>query len=256
MEWLTVVRTCRPEKPGVGLTRQSRCPERTRAYYMEAAAERDIHWFNWQLRETTFHIKNYRNQRKQWIYLLENMWIKYRMFYNVLTCKILTYLHYDRLPHPRIERLIPLGAYDNLDYRTVDCARICRLLTHKLLALGYPVVEIQVDEMDVYLSYYCSSILLSLDADHIRSMYRTLEANKIVHKWRILYSHMKFLGYSLSMYNYTEGYLHKRYFTERADYYFVSWVIQTQLTGEPFALAEAWFNRMKRPSVRKTNDIE
>ena len=252
MEWLTVVRTCRPEKPGVGLTRQSRCPIRTHAYYMEAALERDIHWFNWQLRETTFHIKNYRNQRKQWIYFINKMWSKYRMFYNVLTCKILTYLPYDRLPHPRIERPIPLGVYDNLNYHTVDCARLCRLLTHKLLALGYPVAQCgEISEMDVYLAYYGSSIMLRLDTDQLRAMYRTLEAKQIAHPWRIIYSHMMKQGCSLSAYDYIEGYLHKRYMCERADHYLNTWAERLQLTGEPLALAEAWFKRMKRPSVRR-----
>lgn len=252
MEMLTVVRTCRPEKPGVGLTRQSRCPIRTHAYYKDAAAERDIHWFNWQLRATTFHVKNYRNQRKQWIYFLDKLWTKYRMFYHLLTCKILTYLPYDGLPHPLIERPIPIGFYDNLDYQTVDCARLCRTLSHKLEALGYPVAHCEeISEMDVYLSYYNASIMMHLDADLLRSMYRTLEAKKIVHKWRILYSHMMEFGYSLSTYDYITGYLHKRYMSERADHYFKLWTKRVQLTGEPLEWAEAWLKRMKRPSVRR-----
>jgi hypothetical protein len=252
MEMLTVVRTCRPEKPGVGLTRQSRCPIRTHAYYKEAAAERDIHWFNWQLRETTFHVKNYRNQRKKWIYYLHKLWTKHRMFYHLITCKILTYLPYDRLPHPLVERPIPLGAYDNLDYHTVNGARICRMLSHKLEALGYPVAHCEeISEMDVYLSYYSSFIMISVDLDYFRELYRVLEAKQIAHPWRILYSRMMICGYSFSNYDYMEGYLHKRYMSERADHYFKLWTKRVQLTGEPLALAETWMKRMKRPSVRR-----
>ena len=251
MEWLTVVRTCRPEKPGVGLTRQSRCPERTHAYYMEAARERDIHWFNWQLRSTTFHVKNYRNQRKQWIYFIEKLWTKYRMHYNVLTCDILSYLPYDKLPHPRIERLPPIGAYDNLDYGSMDISRVCRMMTEKLVSLGYPRVEwTEPSEMDIYLSYYSSSITFHNETDFFRHLYCMLQSKKIENPWRIIYSHMMVKGFCMSSYDYREGYLHMRYSSQRAEHYFKLWLENTYLYGEPRDLATAWFSRMRRPSIR------
>jgi len=251
MEMLTVVRTCRPEKPGVGLTRQSRCPKRTYAYYKEAALERDIHWFNWQLRRTLFHVKNYRQQRKQWIYFLQKLWIKYRMCYNVITCEILSFLPYDKLPHPRIERPMPIGAYDNLEYETVDPHRVCQAIASRLGSLGYPVHSVTISIMDVYLSYYSSSNLFPIDMDEFRAMYQALEARKVPHKWRIIASHMLTKGGCASCYNYSEGYLHKNYLVQRADHYFRVWTNQVLLTGEARLLAEAWFARMKRPSLRK-----
>jgi hypothetical protein len=196
MEGLTVVRTCRPEKPGVGLTRQSRCPARTHAYYMEAARERDIHWFNWQLRSSTFHVKNYRNQRKQWTYFINKLWTKYRMYYDVLTCDILSYLPYDKLPHPRIERFHPIGAYDNLDYGCMDIPRILCIITEKLVSLGYPRLEwTDTNEMNIYLSYYSSSMIQTKRVENM-------------------------------------------------------WLENTDLYGEPLALATAWFSRMMHPSIR------
>jgi hypothetical protein len=256
MEWFTVVRTCRPDKPGVGLTRQSRCPERTYAYFKEASRERDIHWFNWQLRKTVFHIKNYRNLRKQWIYFLEKLWYKYRMHYSFLTRKILTYLPYDKLPHPRTERLIPIIAYDNLDYGTIDCRRICRMIVDRLVTLGYPATCEELSEMDVYLSYYSSSIGVQMDMDYFRDLYRILEAKKVHNKARIIYSHMicdssNHEGYTLYNYNECHLYLQKSYKTRRTDHYFNLWV--TQLTGEPYDLAKYWFNRMKRPSIKRAH---
>jgi len=252
MEGLTVVRTCRPEKPGVGLTRQSRCPARTHAYYMEAARERDIHWFNWQLRSTTFHIKNYRNQRKQWIYFIEKLWTKYRMHYNVLTCEILSYLPYDKLPHPRIERFPPIGAYDNLDYGSMNISRVCRMMTEKLVSLGYPRFEwTEPNEADIYLSYYGSTMLFLVDKDYFRHLYCILQAKRVENMWRIIYSHMMAKGYSASSYEYREGYLNRVHSIQRAEHYFKVWIENTPLYGEPLALVTAWFSRMKRPSIRE-----
>ena len=252
MEWLTVVRTCRPEKPYVGLTRQSRCPARTRAYYMEAALERDLHWFNWQLRSTTFHIKNYRNQRKQWMYFLDKLWRRYDRHYNYITYTILSYLSYDKLPHPRIVRPIRLGTMDTLDYRTYDISKVFTILSSKLASFGYPLVLCEdISEMEVYLSYYSSSVILYNDLDYFRDLYRILEP-KNIQSWRIIYSHMMFYGYSFSVYDYSEGYLHQNYPSHRADHYFKLWIQRTQWTGEPLALLKAWFARMKRPSLRKS----
>jgi hypothetical protein len=246
---MTVVRTCRPDKPGVGLTRQSRCPERTYAYFKEASRERDIHWFNWQLRKTVFHVKNYRNLRKQWIYYLERLWSMHRMHYSFLTCKILTYLPYEKLPHPRTERLIPIIAYDNLDYGTIDCRRICRIISDRLVMLGYPAKYQEFSEMDVYLSYYSSSVgVLSDNMDYFRDLYRMLEAKKVHNKCRIIYSHMMICD---TLYSYNEGYLYlqKSYKTRRSDHYFKLW--SNQLTGEAHCLAKYWFNQMKRPSIKR-----
>lgn len=254
MEWLTVVRTCRPEKPAIKLPRQSRCPERTRAYYMEAVRERDIHWFNWQLRSTTFHVKNYRNQRKQWIHLIRQLWTKYRkyrMHYNVLTCHILSYLPYDKLPPQRF----PMNdAYDSLVYESMDISRVCRMMTEKLVSLGYPRVEwTEPSEMDVYLSYYSSSLLINMDfnMDFFRNLYRMLQAKKVENIWRIIYSHMMVKGHCLTSYNYKEGYLNMLYSSERADHYLKLWLERTALYGEPLNLVRAWFSRMKHPSIRK-----
>jgi len=249
MAWLTVVRTCRPEKPKIGYTRQSCCPELTRAFQKEAERKRDIHWFNWQLRSTTFHVKNYRNQRTQWIRIIRQMWSKYRIHYMATTYHILSYLPSYELP-PCIERL-RFGSYDRLDYDSMDMSRVCRIMTERLVSIGYPRVEyVDPSEMDVYLSYYRSSIDGPMNMDFFRDLYCMLQAKQVEHKWRIIYSHMMKKGWSSSSYYYTEGYLHTLYSSVRADHYFKVWLEHIQLKGEPLALVKSWFSRMKHPSIR------
>lgn len=245
MEWRAVVRTCRPEKPEIGYTRQSCCPELTRAFQKEAERERDIHWFNWQLRSTTFHVKNYRNQRKQWIRIIRQLWTKYR-HYMATTCNILAYLPAYELP--RTERL-RFGRYDRLDYESLNIPHLCRMMTERLVSLGHPRVEWEPSEMDVYLSYYRSSIDGPMDMDFFRHLYCILQAKQVEHKWRIIYSHMMKKGWSSSIYYYTEGYLNTLYGSVRADHYFKVWLEHTHLKGEPLALVKSWFSRMKHPSL-------
>jgi hypothetical protein len=243
----TLVRTCRPRKPELGYTRQSCCPELTRAFQKEAELKRDLHWFNWQLRTTTFHVKNYRNHQTQWFRIIRQMWSKYRVHYIAITSNILSYLPSYELPC--IERL-RFGCYDRLDYESMDMSRVCRMMTEKLVSLGYPRVECDPSEMDVYLSYYSSSIDGPMDMDFFRHLYCMLQAKQVEHKWRIIYSHMMKKGWSSSCYNYKEGYLNTMYSCERADHYFKVWLEHTYLKGEPLALVKAWFSRMKHPSIR------
>ena len=249
---LTVVRTCRPEKPGVGLTRQSRCPVRTQAYYMVAARERDYLWFNWQLRETLFHIKNYRNQRKQWTQMIrKQMWKKVRVYYPVVASHILSYLDYDKLAKRTKEFMPPpMSWFDNLDYANFDISRVCRNMGHRLAMMGYPVEHEEIEEMDVYLDYYSSSINLPVNMAYFRALYRTLEEKQVRDPWRILYSRMMVEGYGGLPYDYREGHLQRNYLGQRSDHYFHLWVQRNQLTDEPLALVTSWFERMKRPSFR------
>ena len=248
MDCLAVVRTCRPEKPEIGYTRQSCCPELTLAYQKEAERDRDLQWFNWQLRSTTFHVKNYRNHRKQWIRIIRQMWTKYRVHYMVTTCNILSYLPSYELP--RTERL-RFGRFDRLDYESMDMSRVCRIMAERLVSLGYTSFEwVEPSEMDVYLSYYRSSIDGPMDMGFFRHLYCMLQAKQVEHKWRIIYSHMLAKGWSSSSYNYKEGYLHTLYSSARADHYFKVWLENTPLKGEAQALAKSWFSRMKHPSIR------
>ena len=253
MEMLTVVRTCRPEKPGVGLTRQSRCPARTHAYYMVAARERDYLWFNWQLRATLFHVKNYRNQRKQWIQMIhKQMRKKVRVYYPVVASHILSYLDYDRLPKRSNDSMPPppMSWFDNLDYESFDISRVCRNMAGRLATLGYPVECQDIEEMDVYLEYYSSSINFQIDLKYFRVLYRKLERQQVRDPWRILYSHMMVQGYGGMPYDYQEGHLQRNYLGQRSDHYFHLWTQRNQLAEEPLALVTSWFARMKRPSIR------
>ena len=254
MEWLTVVRTCRPEKPGVGLTRQSRCPARTHAYYMQAVRERDYLWFNWQLRKTLFHVKNYHNQRKHWIVMIKkHMQKKVRVYYPVVASHILSYLDYDKLPK-RTNAFMPppMGWVDNLDYTTLDISRVCRTMGDRLALMGYPVEPQDISEMDVYLDYYTSTLFLSIDLEYVRALYRILEDKQIRDPWRILYSHMMVQGYGGEAYDYREGFLHSNYPTKRSNHYFKLWAQRSGLVdgSDPMNLVTSWFERMKRPSIR------
>lgn len=248
----TVVRACRPEKPGVGLTRQSRCPARTQAYYRIAARERDYLWFNWQLRATLFHVKNYRTLRKQWIQVIEKqMRKKVRVYYPVVASYILSYLDYDKLPKRQIVFMPPpMSWFDNLDYASLDISRVCRNMAGRLATLGYPVECQEIEEMDVYLEYYSSSINFQIDLEYFRVLYRRLERQQVRDPWRILYSHMMVQGYGGLSYDYQEGHLCRNYPRQRSDHYFRLWITRNQLTDEPLALATSWFERMKRPSIR------
>jgi len=251
MEWLTVVRRCRPEKPGVGLTRQSRCPARTHAYYMEAARERDYRWFNWQLRETLFHVKNYRNQRKQWILMIKkHMWKMVHIYYPGISYRILSYLDYDKLPKRTGMMPPPMGWVDNLDYGSCDISRICHMMGGRLVSMGYPVEPQDISEMDVYLDYYRSTLYFQINLEYFRVLYRVLEEKQVMHPWRILYSHMMVQGYGGETYDYREGHLHSSYPSKRSNHYFKLWVQRLELTGDPLDLVTAWFERMKRPSIR------
>ena len=238
-----MMRTCQPGKPDVGLTRQFCCPERTMVYYKEALRECDRQWFNWQLRTTTFHVKNYRNQRKQWTHLIQQMLTQYRI-HSVVTYHILSYLPYEKLP-----KLYRFVRY-TLDYTSMDISRVFRMMTEKLVSLGYPRVECEPSEMDVYLSYYSSSSIVPIDMDFFRHLYCMLQAKKIGHMWRIIYSHMMMDGLGMSSYSYKEGYLNTLYSSERSDHYFKLWLENTQLDGEPLVLVKSWFSRMKHPSLR------
>ena len=248
MELMNVVRACRPEKPGVGLTRQSRCPARTQAYYRIAARERDYLWFNWQLRATLFHVKNYRNLRKQWIQMIEK---KVRVYYTIVASHILSYLDYDRLPKRSNDFMPPpMIWFDNLDYASFDISRVCRNMAGRLATLGYPVECQDIEEMDVYLEYYSSSINFQIDLKYFRVLYRKLERQQVKDPWRILYSHMMVQGYGGMSYDYQEGHLCRNYPGQRSDHYFKLWTQRTPLTGESLALVTSWFERMKRPSIR------
>jgi hypothetical protein len=123
-------------------------------------------------------------------------------------------------------------------------------MTEKLVSLGYPRVEwVEPSEMDVYLSYYSSSIDFPMDMDFFRHLYRMLQAKQIEHKWRIIYSHMMKKGWSSSFCNYKDGYLNTFYSRERAEHYF-KLCLENKLHGEPLALVKSWFSRMKHPSLR------
>jgi hypothetical protein len=132
----------------------------------------------------------------------------------------------------------------------MDMSRVCRIMTERLVSLGYPRVECEPSEMEVYLSYYRSSIDGPMDMDFFRHLYRMLQAKQIEHKWRIIYSHMMKKGWSSSSYDYKEGYLNTMYSCERADHYVKVWLENTHLKGEPLALVTSWFSRMKHPSLR------
>jgi len=240
----TLVRTCRPRKPEIGYTRQSCCPELTRAFQKEAELKRDLHWFNWQLRTTTFHVKNYRNHRNQWKRIIRQLWTRYHLHHSS-TCIILSYLPSYELPCiPRFMR------YEPLDYTSMDISHVCRIMTEKLVSLGYPKIEwVEPSEMDVYLSYYSSSIDFPMDMDFFRHLYRMLQAKQIEHKWRIIYSHMMKKGWSSSFCNYKDGYVNTFYRSERAEHYF-KLCLENKLDGEPLALVKSWFSRMKHPSLR------
>lgn len=248
-----IVRACRPEKPAVGLTRQSRCPERTHAYYMVAARERDYLWFNWQLRETLFHVKNYRNQRKQWIQMIQKqMWKNVRIYYPGVASHILSYLDYNGLPKRTKDSMPPppMSWFDNLDYASLDISRVCRNMGHRLVMMGYPVEHEEIEEMDVYLDYYSSSINLPVNMAYFRALYRTLEEKQVRDPWRILYSCMMVEGRGGLPHDYQEGHLQRNYLTQRSDHYFRLWTQRNKLTDEPLALVTSWFARMKRPSFR------
>jgi hypothetical protein len=126
------------------------------------------------------------------------------------------------------------------------------MMTEKLVSLGYPRFEwTEPSEMDIYLSYYGSTMILNIHMDFFRHLYCMLQAKRVENMWRIIYSHMMAKGLCFSSYDYREGYLHMRYSSQRAEHYFKLWIENTYIYGEALDLATAWFSRMRRPSIQE-----
>jgi hypothetical protein len=180
------------------------------------------------------------------------MWKKVRIYYPVVAYHILSYLDYNGLPKRTKDSMPPppMSWFDNLDYASLDISRVCRNMGHRLAMMGYPVGHEEIEEMDVYLEYYRTSLFFPIDMNYFRVLYRTLEEKQVRDPWRILYSHMMVEGYGGETYDYREGHLQRNYLGQRSDHYFHLWTQRNQLTDEPLALVTAWFERMKRPSFR------
>ncbi len=196
MEIHGMVRACRPITPYVGICRQSRDPERTRMYYREARKERDTVCFASMLREATRRCMGYRAIRRLWIQTL-NQLLHIQCYKFYLIKRIIEYI-----PMESPERIPPFYSRHSwkLDYTGLSVPLRMEQFAGKLHSLGYSKMVLVVPdyELEGYL-VLSNDFYVRHCTDLIPRLYHELARKKIVNKWPILTSHIRYRNLSLTM---------------------------------------------------------